>query len=102
MTNLTRREKETIARFSEDPEDLMTFETFNQRHALRLIKAGATVKRTNVRGKATYWTLEMPREWFRWPRPKKTLSAEEKARRADSLAKARAGSGADNKKGDPE
>ncbi len=65
---LTLAERETIVRFSDDPEDLMTFETFNKKHALRLIRDGATVQRTATRGKATYWTLRMPKDWFRWPR----------------------------------
>lgn len=84
-TNLTRSERETIARFSEDPDDPMTFETFNKRHALRLIKAGAVVVRTASRGDAVYWTLSMPRRWFKWPRPPRTLSAEALAAARDRI-----------------
>lgn len=68
MTNLTRLERETISRFSEDPEDSLTLETFNKKHALRLIRDGAQVIRTANRGGAVYWTLKMPKEWFKWPR----------------------------------
>ena len=75
-TNLTSAEKETIARFSEDPEDVLSVETFNKRHALRLIREGATVKHTTIRGNATYWTLSMPKAWFKWPRKPRVLSAE--------------------------
>lgn len=77
---LTLQERETIARFSDDKDDPMTFETFNKKHALRLIKDGATVKRTSTRGECTYWTLSMPREWFRWPR--KTSEARRAAAQA--------------------
>lgn len=52
----------------------MTLETFNQRQALRLIKAGATVKVTREHGGFTYWTLEMPNRWFKWPRAPKKMS----------------------------
>lgn len=76
MVTLTKLERETIVRFSEDPEDSMTFETFNKRHALRLIRDGAEVKHTATRGGMTYWTLSMPRKWFRWPRKPSAAVAE--------------------------
>ena len=65
---LTLAERETILRFSDDPDDYLSLETFNKKHALRLIREGAEVKRTNTRGNATYWTLKLPKAWFRWPR----------------------------------
>ena len=85
--DLTNAEKETICRFSEEPEDCVTFETFNKRHALRLIRDGATVKRTNTHGKHTYWTLTFPKKWFRWPRkPSESRSLAAKARHAARIA----------------
>ena len=75
----TLRERETILRFSEEPTDLMVFETFNRKQADRLIRAGATIKRVFKDGRSggkPYWTLEMPREWFRYPRKPSTARAE--------------------------
>lgn len=46
----------------------MTLETFNANKAKRLIAAGATVKRHGNHGGFEFWTLEMPPEWFKWPR----------------------------------
>ena len=77
MQSITRAERETIARFSEDPNDPLTFETFNKRHALRLIRQGATVVHTRTPANVTCWTLEMPRNWFKWPRPPRKLSEEQ-------------------------
>ena len=57
----------------------MIFETFNKRHALRLIKDGAEVKRTAERGGQVYWTLSMPRRWFKWPRKPRVLSEAQQA-----------------------
>ena len=56
----------------------MTFETFNKKHALRLIREGATVKRTQTRGECTYWTLSMPAKWFKWPRAPRAISPEQR------------------------
>lgn len=78
---LTLAERETILRFSEEPGDVITFETFNKRQALRLINAGAIVKRTSTRGGVTYWTLEFAKDWFRWPR-KPSASRAEASKRA--------------------
>lgn len=78
------REREAILRFSEDPNDLMVFETFNRKQAERLIRSGATIKRAFKGGRGggkPYWTLEMPREWFRYPR-KPSASRAEASRRA--------------------
>jgi len=83
--NLTLEERETILRFSESPDDSVTFETFNKRHALRLIRDGAIVKRTATRGNVTYWTLSFPKNWFRWPR------RPSEARRLASLARVQSG-----------
>ena len=86
---LTRLERETIARFSEDPSDSLTFETFNKKHALRLIRDGAEVKRTATRGEMTYWTLSMPRNWFKWPRKPRVLSGAQLARATAAILAAR-------------
>jgi len=88
----SRAERETIVRWSEDPEESMTVYTFRAKHAARLLRAGATLKREGKReGKVVSWTLEMPREWFRWPRkPPKIQRTEEQRRMAsETLARAR-------------
>jgi len=75
VQKISKAEKETILRFSEDVEEPMTFETFNKRRALRLIERGANCIRTTVLGGATVaWTLEMPRKWFRWPGPPRVVA----------------------------
>src|SRR5258706_960303 len=82
---LTLLERETILRFSDDSEDSITFETFNKKHALRLIRDGAEVKRTLTRGGCTYWTLTFPKNWFRWPRHPSENAREAGKRRIQSL-----------------
>lgn len=74
-------ERETILRFSEGDEPL-TLYTFKAALAARLQKAGATLKREGKReGKVVSWTLEMPKEWFRQPRPaRKSTPAADAAR----------------------
>lgn len=88
MTNTTLAERETIARFSDEPGDVLVLETFNKKHALRLIRDGATVRRTQERGGAVYWTLEMPKKWFKWPKAPRVVSDEQREalrKRAGSL-----------------
>ena len=94
MANLSRAERETISRFSEEPDEPVTFETFNKRHALRLIKAGAEVVRTSTRGESVYWTLRFPKEWWRWPRkPSEARREAARKRYHAEMARVQSGSG---------
>lgn len=78
---LTKAERETIVRFNAEDNE-MVFETFNRKHAERLIKAGADIMRQGKRGDHHWWTLSMPRGWFRWPRPPRAVSQETRERLA--------------------
>jgi len=82
----SKAEREHIVRWSDDPEDLLTVYTFRERAARKLLRAGAILKREGKRsGKVVSWTLEMPREWFRWPhKPRAATGA-----RLEVLRKAR-------------
>lgn len=74
---LTRYEKETIVRFSEDPTDPMTVFTHSKKLTKRLQRLGATLKKiSKIKSEEIAWTLEMPSEWFKEPRKPKQLSTE--------------------------
>ena len=85
--SLSAGEQETIVRFSDDPNEAMTVYTTRRGAARRLIEAGATLIRTDVFGSR----LEMPRSWFRWPRPPRVASDAQLAvaKRAREAAAAR-------------
>lgn len=86
MTPLTRAERETIVRWSEDPTDLMTVYTHREREAKRLLRMGATLKRTRViDGEVEAWTVECPREWFKWPRKPRKLEGEALAKAQERI-----------------
>lgn len=81
--SLTKAERETIVRWSDDPDEPMTVYTHRENMAQKLLRAGATLKREGKEaGRTISWTLEAPREWFRWPRkrPKATPEQAEKRR----------------------
>jgi len=72
-------EKETILRFDEGDPVLHLY-TFRRGMAARLLKAGAELKAEGRRkGKVVSWTLELPKKWFREPRPRRTRTAAQKA-----------------------
>lgn len=93
MPSKTAGERETIARWSDDEDEPLTVYTHRGRAAEKLIRAGAKLTREGkIDGRTVAWTLEMPREWFRWPRkpPKKrNLTEGERAAAADRLGAAR-------------
>lgn len=65
---MTRAEKETIIRFSEDPEEKMTVYTHGVGLARRMKRLGATLKTTGkIDGREISWTYECPSSWFRKP-----------------------------------
>jgi len=69
---LSQAEKETIVRWSDDTEEPMTVYTHRKRQAEKLLAMGATLKYTNkIEGVDIAWCLEMPREWFKWPRKRR-------------------------------
>jgi hypothetical protein len=65
---LSRAEQETIVRFDRESE-VMTVFTHSDSAVRKLKAAGAAVKYTSAEGQAT--CLEMPKGWFKWPRPKR-------------------------------
>lgn len=75
--SLTDFERETIVRWSDGDEPL-TIYTHRKAKALRLIQAGAKLKAESksAEGKVHAWTLEVPKEWFRWPRKPRAISPE--------------------------
>jgi hypothetical protein len=79
---LTRAERETVIRWSDDPDEPLTVSTLDEREAERLIAAGARVRRRGSRGGSAYWTLEAPREWRRWPRPRAARRLSDEQREA--------------------
>ncbi len=82
--SLTKAERETIVRFSDDDEP-MILETFRRSAVAKLQRSGAVLKYHGNRGGQEYWKLEMPKEWFRWPRKK----SEARSRLARERQKAR-------------
>ncbi len=81
--SLTKSERETILRFSDDAEEGLTLYTHNKTLKAKMLRMGAKVKTVSRANKEEVsWTLTMPREWFRAPRK---LSEARKA-----LGKARA------------
>jgi hypothetical protein len=85
--SLSAAERETIARFSDDPNEPLTIYTGRRAAARTLLAAGARLIRHDVFG----FRLEVPRSWFRWPKPPRVLSAAqlEVARRARQAASRR-------------
>jgi len=78
-------ERETILRFDEGDPVLYLY-TFRRGMAARLLKAGAELKAEGRRkGKVVSWTLELPKKWFREPRPRRTRTAAQKAASAAAL-----------------
>lgn len=69
--SLTAYEKETILRWCEDVTEPLTIYTHSKSKAQKLISKGAKlIREAKHNGKPVSWTLEAPREWFRWPTPK--------------------------------
>jgi len=90
MSSLSKSEKETISRVSEDPLEPATLYTHSKTQALSLIKRGAKVRFTNETDKRVIaWCLELPREWFRYPKPPRRVSPETAKRLSENLHKAR-------------
>jgi hypothetical protein len=78
--SLSAAERETIIRFSDDPNEPVTIYTGRRAAARTLLAAGARLIRHDVWG----FRVEVPRRWFRWPKPPRVMSAAqlEVARRA--------------------
>jgi hypothetical protein len=65
-------EREHIIRWSDDAEEPLSIYTHRRAVAEKLLKAGARLRWTNkTQGKTSAWQLECPREWIRWPIPRK-------------------------------
>lgn len=92
---LAPEERETIVRFSKRPEDGLTLETFNEKAAKKLLRAGAELVYTHQRGQMQYWRMTMPVKWFKWPRPssRKNISEEQRAAARERLKAARESKG---------
>lgn len=89
---LSKAEKEHILRWSDDPEDALTFYTHKKSAADRLLRAGARLKRVSkIAGEVVSWTIECPREWVRWPAPRRRrkVGSEAQAALSGRLQKAR-------------
>lgn len=89
MMALTRGERETVVRWSQDKSQPGAVSTHDERQAIRLIRAGATVRRTGERGGVDYWILDVPAEWCRFPKPKKAVSEAQREAARVRLAKGR-------------
>jgi hypothetical protein len=88
--SLTASERETILRWSDDPEEPLTVFTHRETHAQRLLRAGGHLKRVSrIDGRVVGWTVEVPREWFRWPRKPPVMSEARRAAGAKALQNAR-------------
>jgi hypothetical protein len=81
--SLSRGEKETIVRFSEDQEEPMTVYTHRAKLAERCERLGGKLKYTNkLEGRIVAWCYELPREYFKGPSRKRkvTLTDEHRER----------------------
>lgn len=88
--NLSRAEKETIVRWSEDPDEPMTVYTHSSKGRDRMKRFGAELKRATTHdGREVAWTFECPREWFKWPAKKRKASPAQIAAGREALQKAR-------------
>jgi len=86
MRALSREERETVVCWNMDGGSVSTHD---ERQAARLIRAGAKVRREGERGGVAYWILDIPREWCRFPRPKRAVSEAQREAARVRLAKAR-------------
>lgn len=67
--SLSASERETIVRWSDDPEEPLTLFTHKAKIAQKLERQGAKIIReSKIKGEVVAWTLEMPREWAKYPR----------------------------------
>jgi hypothetical protein len=69
---LTRQEQETVVHWSRDKTIPGWCSTHDERQAQKLIRAGARVHKEGERGGVSYWVLEIPNTWCRFPRPRRT------------------------------
>jgi len=89
---LTRAERETIVRLSEDKDESMTVYCHKERLAKRLLKAGGVLgDSAKIDGEVVSWTIKCPREWFREPRPRRIIKVSEERleQMKQTLSKAR-------------
>ena len=86
-------EREHIIRWCDADEDPLHVYTHRESVAKRLLAGGASLKRVSrIGGRVVSWTLECPREWIRWPRPRKKREVSEKQREtARALGRVRGG-----------
>src|SRR5689334_18168141 len=95
--SFSKGEKETIVRWSADPDEPMTVYTHSEKGRKKLARIGAKLVRVGkVGGKEVSWTFECPRAWFRWPSKSRKGSG---AGNSGGLEKARSVAGKSAKKG---
>lgn len=88
--SLTAYERETVIRWCDDKDEACTVFTHSKSRADKLVALGATLKRVSKHeGEAVAWTLECPREWAKFPSPKKRVSAEQRKAAGERLSAAR-------------
>jgi hypothetical protein len=89
---LSKGERETIVRWSDDKEELATIFTHSEKVKGSLLRAGAAlIRASRVDGEEVAWTLSFPREWARLPRKRrqKVLTEEQRCAAAQRLAAGR-------------
>ena len=86
---LSSFERETIVRWSDGDEPLTVF-THREQKARSLIRAGGVLKReSKIEGRVVAWTVECPKEWFRWPKKRREQSEAQKSASVTALQIAR-------------